>query len=481
MKRYLLLILLFIQLVNVRAQTPQGQTFTLDQCIGYALENSVTMKNSKVDEQIAKARVKETRGIGLPQVAANVSVQYNPKLPRMFFEKTPDNFFLADVPGLENGDVVAQKNLFQLKGSGSATLSINQILFNSSYLVGLQAASTYRELSVRNSAATTEQVIQDVSKAYYLVLINNDRVKLFDSNIARVDSLYKNTKAMYDNGFAEGIDVDRIKVSLNNLKVERSKFLNLQEVALYVLKVQMNYPMDQPLSLSGDISSIEIDTLVLQNYAVEWDYSQRSDYRLLETNRRLQTLDIKNKYSESLPSLNAFANLGYQTQSPTIGGIFKTETNVPSAAAAAGLGPDKWYSSTSVGVALAIPIFSGLQRTYKIQQARLSLLKIENNFAQLKSGIDLEIKQSVANYLNAVNGAQAQKENMELAANVSRITKIKYEQGVGSNFEVVEAEAALREAQTNYYSALYDAVVARIDLDKAYGKLQPPSAQTEKK
>lgn len=479
MRRYLLLLFALIPMARLSAQTQEGQNFTLEQCVAYALEHSVMMKNTKVDEQIARARVKETRGIGLPQIGANVSVQYNPKLPRMFFENTPGNFFLADVPGLETGDVVAQENLFQLKGSGSATLSINQILFNSSYLVGLQAASTYRELSVRNSEATSEQVIQDVSKAYYLVLINNDRVKLFDSNIARVDSLYKNTKAMFDNGFAESIDVDRIKVSLNNLKVERSKFINLQEVGMYVLKVQMNYPLDQTLNLAGDISSIQVDTLVLQNYAVEWDYSQRSDYRLLETNRRLQSLDIKNKYSESLPSLNAFANFGYQTQSPTIAGIFKTETSVPPAAAAEGLGPDKWYSYSSIGIALNIPIFSGLQRTYRLQQSKLSLLKIENSFIQLKSGIDLEIKQSAANYLNAVNSANAQKENMELASNISRITKIKYEQGVGSNFEVVEAETALREAQTNYYTALYDAVVARIDLDKAYGKLKPETTEAK--
>ena len=429
---------------------------------------------------MAKARVKETRGIGLPQINGSVGVQYNPKLPRMFFENTPGNFFLSEVPGLETGDVVAQENLFQLKGSGSATLSVNQILFNSSYLVGLKAASTYRELSVRNSEASAETTVQNVTKAYYLVLINNDRVKLFDSNIARVDSLLKNTKAMFENGFAESIDVDRIRVSLNNLRVERDKFLNLQEVGMYVLKVQMSYPMNDGLELAGDISSIQVDTLVLQNYAIDWDYSQRSDYRLLETNRKLQNLDIKNTYAASLPTLNAFLNLGYQTQSPTIAGIFKTENDVSNEAAAAGFGPDKWYSFSTIGVSLDIPIFSGLQRTYKLQQAKLNLMKIENNFIQLKSAIDLEIKQSAANYLNAANSANAQKENMELASNVARITRIKYEQGVGSNFEVVEAETALREAQTNYYSALYDAAVAKVDLDRAYGKLKPPS-QTETK
>ncbi|MFM7853258.1 MAG: TolC family protein, partial [Flammeovirgaceae bacterium] len=115
--------------------------------------------------------------------------------------------------------------------------------------------------------------------------------------------------------------------------------------------------------------------------------------------------------------------------------------------------------------------FSGLQRHYKIQQEKLILAKVENGFKSLKQGIDLETRQTKVNFRNALNSLEAQKENMDLASNVARITKIKYEQGVGSNLEVVEAENALREAQTNYYSALYDAMNYKVDLDKAYGRI----------
>jgi outer membrane protein TolC len=98
-------------------------------------------------------------------------------------------------------------------------------------------------------------------------------------------------------------------------------------------------------------------------------------------------------------------------------------------------------------------------------------MKIENSFTVMKQSIDLEIKQATTNFLNAIESLESQRENNTLAENVARITKIKYEQGVGSNLEVVDAESSLREAQINYYSALYDAIVAKIDLDKAYGKL----------
>jgi outer membrane protein len=480
MNRYLLLITMLMLSKAASAQTentgPQvaNQSFTLEQCISYALENNVSLKNAVLDQEIADGRVKETRGIGLPQIDASVSVLHNQKLPRFFGPNVDTSLhkgafsFFQNIEGARDGDIVAGRNFFQLPSSGDAKLSITQIIFNSSYLVGLQAANAYRDLAVKSKDQSKEQLIQNVSKAYYSCLINKDRVGLFDANIARVDSLLKTTSALFDNGFAESIDVDRIKVTLNNLKVEQSKFLRLQELSIQLLKFQMNYPMEQPLDIQGDLSTLKVDTSVLNEYSLNWDYAARTDYRLLEANRKLQALNLKNKYSEGLPSLVAFANLGYSTQSTNIGGIFKTNTDIKDNGA---IGPDKWYSYSSFGVSLNVPLFSGLQRNYRIQQAKLELQKTDNTFRSLRSGIDLEIKQVAAAYLSAAESVEAQKQNTALAENIARVTRIKYEQGVGSNLEVVEAESALREAQINYFNSLYDAIVAKIDLDKAYGKL----------
>jgi len=459
---------------------PAAQAFTLEQCIQYALENSANVKNAVLDEQIADAKVKETRGIGLPQVDAAVSVQHNQKLPRFFSQYNPgsEGFIdLSTVPGIQPGDVVALQNFFQLKSAGNAALSITQLLFNGSYLVGLQAAGAYRDLAIKTSAQTKEVTTEQVTKAYYNVLINKDRMKLFDVNIGRIDSLLKTTKALNQNGFAEKIDVDRIQVTANNLKASRDNFYNLQELGLQLLKFQMNYPMDQTIDIAGDIASLQIDENLLNNYSVNWDYTQRSDYRILETNRKLQALNVKNKYAESLPSLSAFANLGYSTQSPNISGLFKTESDIEDTGA---IGPDKWYSFSSFGVSLNIPIFSGLQRSYRLQQAKLTMQKVENGVTTLKSSIDLEIKQAAITYQNAINSLKAQQDNRVLAENIARVTKIKYEQGVGSNIEVIDAESSLKEAQINYYDALYNALVAKVDLEKAYGKLNPQTSQENK-
>lgn len=457
----------------VNAQNTASTLFTLDQCITYALENTVDVKNARVDEQIAKAKVRETRGIGLPQVDASVGVVHNQKLPRFFGPNTTDTTqfsFFQNIEGAKDGDIVAGRNFFQLPTSGNAALNINQILFNSSYLIGLKAASTYKDLATKTTEQTAIQIIENVMKAYYGVLVNNERITLFDNNIARVDSLLRTTRALYQNGFAEEIDVDRIQVTLNNLKSERLKFLNLENLSMALLKYQMNYPMDAQLSLDGNISELTIDEKLFDNYQEGWDFKNRVEYRLLDTQRRLLELDLKNKYASSLPSLSAFANLGYSTQSPDISGLFKTNTNISDNGS---IGPDKWYSYTTFGVTLNVPIFSGLQRTYQAQQAKLSLLKTQNSVTSLKQGIDLSIQQNTVKYKNSVETLKSQDENMGLAEKVAKVTKIKYEQGVGSNIEVIDAESSLREAQVNYYNALYDALIAKVDLDKAFAKIDP--------
>ena len=172
MKRLTYTIFIFILAPAwVNAQSGTSTTFTLDQCITYALENTVNIKNARVDEEIALAKVRETRGIGLPQVDGTVGLTHNQKLPRFFASYGTAQGFAGvdddgnpnlDIPGLNTSDIVASQNFFQLKSSGNAGLSINQILFNSSYLVGLKAASTYKELSSKATEQTSIQIIENV-------------------------------------------------------------------------------------------------------------------------------------------------------------------------------------------------------------------------------------------------------------------------------------------------------------------------------
>ncbi len=465
---------------QVSAQQDSSASFTLDQCIQYALTHSINNQNASLDEQIASAKVKETIGIGLPQISASGSVVHNPTLPRFYttfldadhragsgITFIPDS--TANQLGIKNGDVVASKNFFQLQSAGNATITANQLLFNGSYLVGVKASKTYRDLATKNANVTRETTMVQVTKAYFGVVINKERIKLFDANISRVDTLLKNTIALNQNGMAESIDVDRIRVNLNNLRAERERFLNVNELGLELLKFQMNYPMERQISVVGNIEDLKL-LRDISGLKEQWSYTSRPDYQALEASKRLQELNIKNKFAAYYPIVSAFGTLGWSTQSPNIAGIFKTNSGFKDNGY---IGPDKWYNFSQVGLNMNIPIFSGGQRHYQVQEEKLALLKMNNNFQNLKNSVDLDIKQSTLMFENALKTLNIQQENMDLAERVAKVTRIKYEQGVGTNLEVVDAENSLRTAQNNYYQSLYDAMLARVDVQKAYGKILP--------
>ncbi|CAN5212170.1 TolC family protein [soil metagenome] len=461
-------LLSFFQTFSQNAEVP---SFTLEDCIDYALKNGIDIRNSKIDAQIAKAQVGEIRAAGFPQIDGSVQLAHNAPLRRMFFIATPENPILGNDPALATipeGSVIALQNFFQLPSSGDAGLNINQLIFNGSFIVGLRAAKTYQELASKTIDQTRIQTVEQVTKAYYTVLINNERRQLFEGNIARVDSLLRNTRGLFQNGFAEKIDVDRVQVSLNNLMVEREKFNDLVKLSIELLKFQMNYPMNQDLEIIGDARDLRVDENIGE-MVENFNYTDRIEFSILQTQEALQKLDIQNNTSGYLPNLSAFANIGYFTQSPYIKGLFRTETSgLPENNF---IGPDKWYKYGMFGLTLNVPIFDGLTKSYRVQQARLNLLKVQNGFELLRSSMDLQINQARINLSNSLKALNAQQENVELAEEVARVTKIKYTEGVGSNLEVTEAETALREAQINYYNVLYDAVISQIDLKTALGGL----------
>ena len=465
---------IFLTILLLRFSTAQSvPSYTLDDCLEYAMSNAVLIQNAILDEEIAKAKVKETVGIGLPQITGSVGMQHNPTLARFFSRYNPNAGFGIDPTtasqlGIQEGDVYAAENFFQLQSAGDMNLTANQLIFNGSYIVGLQASAAYKELSTRQANQTREQVALSVSKAYYNLLIMREQLGLIESNIGRIDTLYRNTLAMVDNGFAEKIDADRIKVTLNNLKAELLNLKNMEDVSLKLLKLQMNYPFNEPLDIVGSLSDMVFEKVEVPN-AEGWTYSSRPDYQVMEVNRKLQKLNIKNRYAEGLPSIAAFAKVGQSTQSPNFGGLFTSNSNFTEVEDQ--IGVDKWYGYSSLGIGVSWNLFTGLQRNYQIQQQKLELSKLENGFKQLEQSIDLEIEQSDINLRNAILQLDVQSDNKTLATDIYNISKIKYEEGVGSNLEVIEANTALKEAQTNYYSALYNAIIAQLEMKKALGIL----------
>src|SRR5258706_911640 len=441
-KIFPLLVFLILQL-SVGAQ--ENSSFTLQQAIEYAYQHQSSALNAQLDEKIATARVKETAGIGLPQVSASFDA-------KDYF--TMNYLFLGAFAGGEPGTFVGFP-ITTPSYSATAGVQASQLLFDGTYLVGLQAAKTYRELSQKNMARTKIDIAVSVSRAYYSVLVNRERMKLLDANVTRVQKLRDDTKALYDNGFVEKIDHDRVALAYNNINTERENVTRLMKLSDYYLKFQMGMDINSSVTLSDSLSDEQIRNISVS--AEKADVTKRVEYSLLQTQKRLMSLDVKRYKSNYLPSLVLYGTLFTTEQRPKFN-IFDTG--------------EKWYPTGFVGATLTWSLFDGLQREKKIQQAKMSLQKTENDLMNTSNALSLEAETNRTQLLNSLASLNTQKENLDLANEVVRVSKLKYDQGVGSNLEVITAETSLREAQTNYYSALYDALVAKVDLDKALGNIK---------
>jgi len=444
---------------NSSATQSKQASFSLKQCLDYALQNQTSMKNATLNEAIAQAKVGEVAATGLPQINGSVQLSTNDPLRRMFFDPNNPSIrpliegFTGGAP-LPDSKIMAVPNIFQLTSGGDAGVTISQLIFSGSYIVGLQAAKTYKELSSKATKQTKIDLTESVTKAYYMVLVNEERLKLFEKNVERVDSLLTQTKVMFDNGMVESIDVDRIQVTYNNIITQKENFNNLLALSKVLLKYQMSMPLDSAITLTEKIADFKVENIPTSTQKL--NYSDRIEYSLLESQKKLEMLDLKNNKAANLPSLAAFGNVGLFSQSPKFD--YFTSSNT-------------WYNYGLFGATLNVPIFSGLGRQRKIQESQLSLKIAENKLTNMERTIDLQVKTAEITLKNSLSTLELQNKNTELANEVTRVAKIKYQQGVGTSLEITTAEASLLEAQTNYYSALYDALVAKVDYDKANGTL----------
>lgn len=433
-------------LMPARAQTPQN--FSLAEAIRYAVEHNLTVTNTQLDAKSADARIREIKAVSLPQVNVSGTFLNNLAIQTVFLP--PQFFQLPESAG-------PQPVRFGVAYTGSIQGSINQLLFDASYRIGLKAADAYRELAQKNTTSSKITIAEQVAKAYYGVLVSQERMKLLDYNIGRLDTLLRETRELNKQGFVEKIDVSRLEVQSNNLKTEKQKVLNLVGLSYYLLKFQMGLGINDPIYLTDQIPQLNLDELerTVNSIPASMDYGNRIEFAQLQSQLKLADLDIQNTQKQYFPRLSAFFNYGYNNGRNSFGDMLTT----------------KWFALSSVGINLSVPVFDGFAKRYRIQQQRITLQKAQNSGELLKNSIDLQVRQSQITLQNNLQSLRTQQSNLELAQEILRVSRIKYKEGVGSNIEVLNAETSSREAQTNYYAALLDFMLAKVDLDKAMGKL----------
>lgn len=467
------LLLLGTALTSFAQQTAQPasavRNFSLQDCINYAYAHQDTVKNAALDVKSAEYKVKETTGIGLPQVAGTASFQDYLKKPSIIFpdfisgpiygilnkqnvQNSQTNQVISATPPPSNGKP-ASVSLYQTYNSNIG-LTVNQLLFDGSYLVGLKASRTYKELSQRSFTRSKIDARVNVTKAYYQVLVSNEQIKLLDADLNQLKQQVDQTAAENKQGFAEKIDVDRINFQYNNLATTRENTVRLLVLNYEMLKFQMGMPVNEELTLADKLEDVHFDNNVADQGDTTF-YHSRIEYNLGETNLKLNQLDVQNKKAKFMPSLSFIGSSVVTYQNDAFNKLYSTQ-----------------YPATYIGLNLSVPIYNGGQRKNQLRQSEIEVEKSYNDLDAAKNGIMLQAHAARISYLNSLKSLDNQKQNQQLAQEVLRVAKIKYQQGVGSSIEVTQAQTDLESADNQYIQALYTALISKVDLDKAYGKIQ---------
>ena len=464
MKTGFKVLLLFIfSSLALATNAQQRHELTAKEAAQYANKNNALVKNALVDVQIQAQTNREITANAFPQINGNAGINY---FPSIGIQRFP-NFIAAGTYGVltdegvkdANGNAIIMPNdfgfieaAFGSKFNNSVGVDLQQLLFEGQVFVGLQARRTSMEFAQKNVEVTEENIKANIYKIYYQLSAGKNQLNILDANISRLEKLAGDTRKLYDNGFAEKLDIDKVTVQLNNLQTEKQKVLNTIDNGYIGLKILMGMPVKDTLVLTDSVTYDEIRNGVLD--ATIYNYSDRKEYQYAQLGRQLNEYNIKRYKLTYYPTVALSSNYALIRQSDKFG-----------------FG-GKWNPTSLIGLRVSVPIFDGFARASRVQKARLELEQTENRIEELKLSIDSDVQQSINNYSSALITLDNQKRNMELAEKVYGQTKKKYEIGTGSTIEINNADTDLRIAQTNYINALYDAIISKIDFLKATGKLQ---------
>ena len=456
---------LIFSMITVYSQDEKKvHSFTIKDAVSYAKQNSNQVKKALEDIRIQEQVNREVTSNALPQITGSAALNYFPRVPVQSFPNfiAAATYGVLEEEGVKDGDgnaIVSPGDFgfvqaqFGTKWNASLGLALNQVLFDGQVFVGLQARDAAMSLARKTSEITEETIAINVHKIYYQLLIGHQQIELYHANIQRFEKLLHDTREIYKNGFAEKLDVDKVSVSLTNLKTDSLK-LNTQLANGYLgLKMLIGMPLRDSIILAEELTEELVKNQILDT---AYDYKDRREYQLLEIGKELNEFNVRRYKLSYIPTVALYSQLNTQA--------LRNEFNFFKSGG-------MWFANSLVGLQINVPIFDGFRKSAQIAQAKSAVKKSEYDMELLKLNIDYDVASSRNRFRDAVLAVDAQKDNMQLAEQVFDQTKKKYEQGLGSNTEINNAQTELRLAQTNYFAALYDAAIAKVDYLKAVGKI----------
>lgn len=433
-------ILIFLLLFSLGFSQVYPERLSLQEAIDYALENNRIAKNAARDIEVAKKQKWETIATGLPQLDASINYQNFLKqqvsvIPAEFFGGNPGEF--AEV-------------IFGTKQNAIATATLNQLIFDGSYIVGLQSTKVFLEISKNAKDKTDLEVREAVINAYGNVLVSIEGVKIIEKNISVIQDNLDETTKIYENGLEELESVEQLQITLSNLQSDYDNLKRLEVIAFQMLNITLGIEYSAPLELTDTLESLAFQNLANETINTESDVTVTLDYQIADNDKRSKELLVKLEQSKALPRLSGFINGGYNTFADDF--VFLDNNT-------------EWFGFSLLGLNLDIPIFSSGMRGAATQRAKINLEKAKDDLTEVEQLLKLQIATAKSKYQFATEDYFNKKRNLDLAERIAQKNETKFFEGIGSSFELRQAQTQLYSAQQQLLQTMLDVINAKAELE----------------
>lgn len=446
MKTILLSIISVVIGVSVLfGQETKKTELSLQKCVQIAVERNINVESARMDKEKSGFKVSETRSALLPKININGAFQDNLNLPVTVF---PGDFLG------QPGTTIAAK--MGSPYSTNASIGINQVLYNQTALTALRISKKMEGLNALGVEKASEELAVEVSKLYFLSLTTSKQKQLVEDNIARTKRMGEVVKLLVDNGIRQQVDYDRITVNLENLFSQLSNTEATIEQQLNMIKYILVIPLEEVIELTD---TAEMPMLIKSPEMIT-DFSNHIDIQILESQKEINNLNQKMIMNGYLPSLSFTGQYAYQGLRQDFKNYFQSSPE------------NKWYTSSSIGLNLSIPVFDGLERRSKSRQAKLDYQKTAMQLDDTKKNFSMDYQNAINNYQNNKNNVQRQKLNIALAEKVYQETALKYREGLVTVTDLLQDETGLSNAQSSYLNALYNFKEAELKIMSLNGEIK---------
>ncbi len=446
-----------------------SMNLSLQEAIDYALENNRTAKNAARDIEAAEKQKWETTATGLPQLSASIDYQNFLKqqvslLPAAAFDPLSgirdleeyydlDALQTQELPDAPEGFIPVT---FGTQQTMVASATLNQLIFDGSYLVGLQSAKVFLDISKNAKTKTDLEVRKSVINAYGNVLLAEESVKILERNIAVLQKNLDETTKIYENGLEEEESVEQLQITLSGVQSNLNNTERLKTLAYQMLNITLGLDINNNTILTDNLESLTDQNIVISLLEADENVESIIDYQIAENDKVSKELLLKLEKSRALPTLSAFLNASYNGNSDSFTFLDRDQ---------------RWFGASVVGVSMTIPIFSSLGRTAATQRAKINLEKAEDELIETEQKIKLQIATAKSDYKFAIEDYENKKQNLSLAERIEQKNQTKFFEGIASSFELRQAQTQLYTAQQEFLQAMLDVISKKAELETTLNQI----------